>query len=307
MKRSPEQILAAYGIEGTVIRELHDVPPYRVYDVRSGDQRVVLKIDDHPRGHAVDEGRVHEYVAENTSAPVPAVIAVGGDHYITTWDEGIANSTEQVDRQWARAAGEWLGVLHADTGGEFDGFGRPVDGAGRLDVVAHENWVDAVTDRIAYHRPYLETKGYADVANAVETFFREHPTVFDGVGEPVLCHGDCHPEHHVRTDGNRVVAIDFEHALVAPAEYDYWRTAMPYFEARADVDERVKRAFQNGYESVRSLPEGFDERRPLYRLLNSVAFLESLHLQRTVEAEKRNEMGTWIRGRVFEILEDLYE
>ncbi|WP_331773694.1 phosphotransferase [Natronobacterium gregoryi] len=146
---------------------------------------------------------------------------------------------------------------------------------------------------------------YGDVADAIGQFFREHPAVLEGAGAPVLCHGDVHPEHHVRTGDEEVLGIDFEHALVAPAEYDYWRTVIPYFEARDGVDERVERKFRDGYESVRSLPDDGAQRRPLYSLLNSVAFLESLHLQKVVDPEERDEMGGRIRDRALEILEEV--
>lgn len=306
MKRSIEKTLAQYTDDSRIIRELHDVPPYRVYEVRLGDRHAVLKIDDHPRGHAADEGRVHEYVATHTSASVPEILAVGANHYITAWNDDIARSSESIETEWAHAAGVWLGTVHHDTVGSFDGFGRLRNDDANLECTAHERWVDAVTERIAYHRPYLTTIGYADVADAVERFFREHPSVFDGAGEPVLCHGDVHPEHLVR-NGEDTVAIDFEHALVAPCEYDYWRTAMPYFTARDDIDESVPRAFRDGYESVRSLPDRFEHRRPLYRLINWVAFIESLHLQETVAPTKRETMGEWMRTQVFDTLEELRE
>ncbi len=302
-----EDTVAQYGSENSVIRQLHDVPPYRVYEIRLDNRRAVLKIDDHQRAHAADEGRVHEYVATDTSAPVPEVIAVGTDHYITAWHDEIACPSTQVDPQWAHAAGVWMGTLHDDTVGAFDGFGQPRNSDGDLSLTPHETWTDAIIERIAHHGQYLAPKGYGDVADAVEGFFRDHPTVFDGVGEPVLCHGDVHPEHHVRTGGDDCIAIDFEHAFVAPAEYDYWRTVMPYFEASDDVDETVTQAFQDGYESVRSFPGGYEERRPLYRLINWVAFLESLHLQKTVEKNKRMKMGEWMRERVYETLAEVRE
>jgi hypothetical protein len=96
-------------------------------------------------------------------------------------------------------------------------------------------------------------------------------------------------------------------SLVAPGEYDYWRTTMPYFEARDDIDESVPHAFREGYESVRSLPDSFEHRRSVYRLINWVAFIESLYLQKTVGPTKREKIGEWMRTRVFDTLEELRE
>ncbi|MXV64484.1 phosphotransferase [Natronorubrum sp. JWXQ-INN-674] len=307
MKSKIETTLAQYADDGTVVRELHDVPPYRVYEVRLDGRRSVLKIDDHPRGHAADEGRVHDYVSSNASAPVPDVLAIGTDHYLTTWDDDIDRSTATVEPTWARAAGRWLGTLHADTTGEFDGFGRPRDGPSGLELEAHDDWIDAARERLAFHRAFLAPLGYGAVVDAVDRFLKNNPNAFDGAGEPVLCHGDIHPDHLVHVDGQVTAAIDFEHAFVAPAEYDYWRTVMPYFEACDDVSEAAARAFRTGYESVRPLPEDLERRRLAYRAVNLVAFLESLFLQENAGPERREALGDQLRTAAFETLEALRE
>ena len=305
MRDEIERRLTRYADSAAIVRELHDVPPYRVYEIRLGGRRAVLKVDDHPRGHAADEGRVHEYVATHTSAPVPDVLAVGADHYLTAWDDALATTSATTDARWARVAGGWLGTLHAETAGEFDGFGRPRDAGDGLAVDAHGEWTDAARARIGHHREFLERVGYADVADAVDRFLERHPHTFDGAGEPVLCHGDVHPEHLAGADGGRASAIDFEHALVAPAEYDYWRTAMPYLEAPDDVGDDAIRAFREGYEAVRPLPDGLERRRLAYRATNLVAFLESLFLQRTVSPAERERRGESMRTLVYETLADL--
>ncbi|MEF8858204.1 MAG: hypothetical protein V5A38_04680, partial [Halolamina sp.] len=85
---------------------------------------------------------------------------------------------------------------------------------------------------------------------------------------------------HVGTvQGELTAVIDFEHALAASPEWDYLRTVLPVFGPNAShgVPERV---FRDGYESVRPLPGGFDERRKAYIALNGVSYLRSLHLQR---------------------------
>ena len=305
MRDEIERRLTRYADSYATVRELHDVPPYRVYEVRLDDRRAVLKADDHPRGHAADEGRVHEYVATHTSAPVPDVIAVGADHYLTAWDDALAASPETTDATWARVAGGWLATLHADTAASFDGYGRPRDAGDGLALESHATWLDAVRARIAHHRRFLERVGYADVADAVDRFLERHPCVLDGAGEPVLCHGDVHPEHVAPGDDGRATAIDFEHALVAPAEYDYWRTAMPYLEAPDDVEDATVRAFREGYEAVRPLTEGFECRKPVYRVVNLVAFLESLYLQRPVGPAERERRGAVMRKLALETLEEL--
>ncbi|MFC4987100.1 phosphotransferase family protein [Saliphagus infecundisoli] len=304
MKREPETTIAQYANDARVLEELHAVPPYRVYEVSLDGRRGVLKIDDHSRGHAADEGRVHAFVASETSMEVPNVIAVGDDHYVTDWEDAFEGSPTPIEEEWAHIAGVWLGGLHADTADAFPGFGRPRDHGTGLTIDVHDRWTDAARERIAYHREFLETVGHADVADAVDRFLGENPGVFEGCGGPVLCHGDVHPEHLSRTDGGTATAIDFEHALGAPAEYDYWRAATPYFEAADGVGTSALRAFQAGYESVRELPAGIEERRPAFRLLNLVAFLESLYLQENLGADERERRAENMRRLIVETVED---
>lgn len=305
MRHEPEATIEPYADDVRLLEELHDVPPYRVYEVSLDGRRAVLKVDDHPRGHAADEGRVLEHIECETSAGVPDVIAVGTGHYVTAWDDAFAGSPDPIDEEWAHVAGSWLGRLHADTAGAFDGFGRPRDGGSELAIDAHDRWIDAARERVGYHREYLEPLGYADVAESVNEFLRENPEIFEGCSEPVLCHGDVHPEHLARRADGTATAIDFEHALVAPAEYDYWRATMPYFEAADDVDDAALWAFRAGYESVRPLPHGLEERRPAYRLLNLVAFFESLYLQGNVGPDERERRAGNLRRLVSETVETL--
>lgn len=305
MREDITSTIEPYADDAEIVGELHAVPPYRVYEVALDGRRAVLKVDDHPRGHAADEGRVHEYVARETSAGVPDVIAVGADHYVTAREPAFADASERIHNEWAGVAGTWLGRLHADTAGAFDGFGRPRDDGGGLTIDARDRWIDAARERVGYHREYLEPRGYADVTDAVDRFLESHPETFEGCGEPVLCHGDVHPEHLAQTDDGTVTAIDFEHALVAPAEYDYWRAATPYFEGDDRVPDTALRAFHRGYESVRELPDGFEERRPAYRLLNLVAFLESLSLQENVDPDEREAHAETLERLAFETLDEV--
>lgn len=300
-----ETTLAQYSTDWRLRTELHAVPPYRVVRIHADGRDAVLKIDAHPRGHAADEGRVQAYVANHTSVSVPEVLAVGDDHYITAWHDSFAGDSPSVDRQWARAAGGWLGTLHEETAGTFEQYGMPRDDGGRLGVAGHDEWADAIVDRVQYHRPFLADHGYADVVDAVVECLRRNRDQLRAASPPVCCHGDVHPEHHVRDEQAGVLGIDFEHALVAPAAYDYWRTIMPYFEASDDVAPAVTDAFREGYTAVRELPTNLAAQRPYYVLLNTVAFLESLFLQQNAPPERREKMGAWLERRALERVREL--
>lgn len=289
-----------------IVRELHDVPPYRVYEVRIDGHRAVLKVDAHSRGHAAVEGRVHAYVATHTTIPAPEILDVGDHHYVARWDDALRRP-ETVDARWARAAGRTLATLHEDTDGEFDGFGQfRVDDDG-LELASRDDWLTAARDRLAYHRPFLERVGHADLVDVVDEFFADHPVVFDGAGAPVCCHGNVHPEHVATAADETAAVIDFEHALIAPGEYDYWRVIPPVFWANPDIDEDASDAFREGYESVRPLRDGFERRRDAYQLVNLVAYVESLYLQENVESSTLPKQAARFRELVFDTLERLRE
>ena len=99
----------------------------------------------------------------------------------------------------------------------------------------------------------------------------------------MLCHGNLHPEHGAldRTGDEPELAalVDFEHAMVAPAEYDFWRTAIPLFHEPGSGATDTLSAFRAGYESVRSLPLGVGRRREAWWLVIFVTFLLALDVQ----------------------------
>ena len=304
--------LASHADDVTVVRELHDIPPYRVYEVQLDGRRAVLKIDAHPRGHAAAEGRVQKYVADQTSVPVPSIIAVGDDHFLAEWDDDAPapGEIETVDEEWAAAVGTWMGTLHAETAGEFDMYGQPRANSDGLEFDGHDTWTAVVRDRLDYHRSYLEGEGLTDAVDTVDDvddFFRSYPEAFDGAGGPVLCHGNLHPEHAALADGDIISAVDFEHALAAPGEYDYWRLALTQFEGPDEIDDAIPRAFREAYASVHPFPSGFERRRKLYWLLNFVSYLESLYLQKNVDPEDRADYAAFHQDIIADLLEEARE
>ena len=72
--------------------------------------------------------------------------------------------------------------------------------------------------------------------------------------------------------------VDFEHALVAPAGYGYWRTVLPLFRAGREPKPTFA-PFREGYESVRPLPSGLDDRRVAWVLVVLVQEVLALDVQ----------------------------
>ncbi|MFB6195383.1 MAG: phosphotransferase enzyme family protein [Haloplanus sp.] len=279
-------------------RQLHDVPPHAVYAVTVDGRRAVCKVD---RGETADvggEAAAMAHADRHTDLPVPSVLAAREDAFVATWLDGLDDDIETDDPADARALGRGLARLHAATADAFPRPGFPELGPAwepdcRVGPAESESApVLAVDDRADWHaavrafirevRAYLATIGWADPADDVLALLDDCPDLFAGAGRPVLCHGNLHPEHAaLDRDGEPELAalIDFEHAMVAPAEYDFWRTTIPLFHEPGSGATETLPAFRAGYESVRSLPLGVERRREAWWLVIFVSFLLALDVQ----------------------------
>jgi fructosamine-3-kinase len=308
MTRDAHAALAQHATDYTVRRELHRVPPHTTYEITFGGRRAVCKLATDPEGDPATEARVVEFVGRETSVPVPEVLAVGSDHFVAAYHEGVPDPTDGEDEAkieaWARAAGAGMARLHAETEAAFEHTGTFYADDG-LALRSQDSWAKTVEALLDSRRDFLLGTGYADVTTAMLTFVRDHPEGFMAPDVPVLCHGNWLPAHVGTANGEVSCVIDFEHTLFGPAEYDYWRTAMPAFAAR----ERpaLERVFRNGYESVRSLPDGFDRRAKCYRALNTVSYLRSLFLQNRHDESETEHRAASMRTYVSEALGELRE
>ncbi|WP_435348409.1 phosphotransferase family protein [Haloarchaeobius sp. HRN-SO-5] len=288
---------------------LHEVPPHRTYEVTVDGTRSVCKVATGPQGDPATEARVLQFVDRETAVQVPDVLAVGRDHFVARWHDGVPQSAS-LDDATARTMGAGLATLHGETTAAVDSYGRfvgsTVDADGTLGpglgVETHDDWVDAVCAHLADVGDYLDRVGHGDVARATVDCLRERPALLDGTGEPVLCHGNYLPDHVGTADGRVTCVIDFEHALCGPPSYDVWRTLLPL---RSDAGDCAAGAFRAGYESVRPLSDGFDRRARVYEAVLTVSYLRSLYLQDQHDAETTRERAEWMREFVFDALDEL--
>ena len=292
MTRDVSNVLCQHTTDYTVRRELHRVPRHVTYEVTFDSRRAVCKLATDPEADLATEGRLLEFVTHETSVPVPAVLAVGSDHFIAAWHDGVPEPTpnDGGTETWARTAGVGMATLHAETEGAFDRTGFfAAEGDGPA-LRGHDSWPETIAAFLDSLREFLFGTGYADVAVEALEFVRDHPEAFVTPDMPVLCHGNYLPAHVGVAEGEVTCVIDFEHALFGSGEYDYWRTAMPVFGAGGQPG--LEREFREGYESIRSLPDGLDRRAKCYRTLNTVSYFRSLFLQdqhNEAETERRAE------------------
>lgn len=282
---------------------LHAVPPHVVNAVDVDGRRAVCKLAVGPEAVLPREAAAQAHAARETDLPVPAVLASGEDFYVAEWLAGVPDPGGDHDLEsWARTAGAGLARLH-------EGVPMPAHGPLRagdegLAVDARDSAAGALAGYLEDLRPGVAGTGYADVLDDAAAFLRDHPGAVAGAGDPVLCHANWLPDH-VGVDGAEVTAvIDFERAVAAPAEHDYWRAAVPLF-AGPDADEDAETAFRAGYEAVRPLPEGFEARRDVHRLAIAASFVESLFVQDQHDPDATGRKAASLREGVGDLLADL--
>lgn len=277
-------------------------------------QRAVCKVDTGPTGTAGVEGRVTAFVGERTSVPVPEVLAVDDDFYVAAWhpDAPAPDVERVVTVEWALAAGRGLATLHDETAPRLERYGRITLESTRetIAIDGHDAWQEAAVAYVKRLESTLEAYGHADVVARARERLQARPDAFAGAGEPVVCHGWWSPEHVAVADGDTAdgeetggevaCVVDFEHAIVAPGEWDLWRSVLPVFDGG-----EPQSAFRAGYESVRPLPAGFEERRDAYVLLHSLYFLESLFVQAQHDEGETARRADWMRTRIEAVLESL--
>jgi fructosamine-3-kinase len=283
MTRDVRDALASHTTDYAVRGKLREMPPHAVYEVEFDGTRAVCKLARGPEADPALEANVLRYVADDTPVPVPPVLAWADDHFVAEWADDAPHGPA-LDRAKARAMGAGLATLHDAAAPDFDRTGTlRVDGDG-LGVEGQDRWSDTLRSVLGERAAFLDDVGHGDVAREVRRFVGEARDLFDETADATLLHGNWVADHvGVDPSPEPAVAcvIDFEHALVGPAGYDYVRTVLPQFVGpRGDEHDVPESAFREAYESVRPLPPGFDDRRDAYVAVVTVSFLQALYVQR---------------------------
>lgn len=71
------------------------------------------------------------------------------------------------------------------------------------------------------------------------------------------------------------------------------------------LSKQVITSGYQSYSSIRSLPEGLLQRKPLYVILDTVYYFESLYVQNQHSPEETAERAEWLRRRVIETVDEL--
>ena len=213
--------------------------------------------------------RVAYDLLARSGLPVPSVVGLDASRRIVPYDFIILTRlpgsnlaehwreltpTQMQDLAWE--AGKCLARLHAIT---LPAFGKLREQR----APRFHTWPDYFDDYA--HRYLNEAERYGLLDHLLRTrlddvLHRAHD-LLAGVTQGVLIHSDYHYENILHAHGRLTGILDFEWALSGDPTYDFMS---------ADVREaqvpRNEAAFREGYQSVRRLDTGHEQRLAVYRL-----------------------------------------
>lgn len=238
-------IADAVELDGGEVGSVHRV------DLADG-QRVVAKT---AGTDLRTEARMLHHLGDHDLA-APEVFHATADLLVIEFVEGESEITPNVERDLA----DRLAALHAESAPTF---GFPFDTlTGKLDLPnpRETDWPTFFGEhRLGYMADCAVEEGLLPAADAerIDALVEDLPALLDHDPDPSLIHGDVWTENLV-TDGETV------RAFLDPACY----YADPEVElAYVDWTGTGSEAFVERYRERAGVPDGADDRRPIYRLL----------------------------------------
>lgn len=254
----------------------------------------------------IRERAVIEYVGANGDVRAPDVITSDADRtvpYLATaqmagvplwkpWDESDEMERERLVRHVGRA----LATLHAD---RFETHGRVVGGgADGLELDAR-SWTDVLAATIEEMRELAISERFEHHFDAVIDAVEANRDVLDEAPAALL-HGDPAAPNCLLADGDAagdVGFVDWERAHVGDPARDLYRARDQQIDPMREAgDERLVAALHDGYrERADGLPDGYHERRPVYRAIRLLAVSGFFENYVDYREETADELAAWAR------------
>ena len=297
---------------GRGVRELESTGPSwndsnRTVGVNFADgERIYLKIATDGDGSRIARERaVIDYVAGNCEVPVPTVLAsaaegrvpylatapVSGRSFLRSWSESDADERATLARQ----VGAALANVHAL---RFEEHGHVVGGSADGLELETGPWTDVLVEKIEAMRALTTSDRFDHHFDEVITAVEANRDLLDDA-PAALVHGDPAQPNCFHTDDG-VGFLDWEIAHIGDPARDLYRARDQQLGGfRDDAPERLVTALYDGYiESAGGLPEGFEDRRPVYE---AVRFLgTSGYFEKYVDYldESAEELAAWVRDEM---------
>ncbi len=252
----------------------------------------------------VRDAAAARYVRANARLRAPRVLAVDGEGdppYVAT---APLSGESMLERQRATdvegrvdlvaTLGRTLAALHET---RFETPGRIVGGdAEGLDLV-ETGWPDALRTTLEERTAMHFADRFTEFPDRVDALLAAAADALAGF-DPTLCHEDPNRGNVLLAPDEPPGLLDWETAVVGDPALSLSRGESHHVDV-ADADdarrERLRTALYDGYRDVAgSLPAGYDERRPIYRVVTFLLTAQTFDLWAPGAPEPTDELAAWV-------------
>lgn len=252
----------------------------------------------------VRDAAAARYVRANARLRAPRVLAVDGSHdppYLAT--APLAGESMLARQRASDVAGRadlvatvgrTLATLHET---RFETAGRIVGGGAEgLDLV-ETAWPDALRTTLDERTETHFAKRFAAVPERADALLSDAADALAGF-EPTLCHEDPNRGNVLLAPDEPPGLLDWETAVVGDPALSLARGESHHVDvadADADLRERLRGVLYDGYRDVAgSLPAGYDERRPVYRVVTFLLTAGTFDLWAPDAPEPTDDLAAWV-------------
>lgn len=234
-------------------------------------KELILRIYEKDDWKAIKEKYIYKLIRKNTQINVPNIYNIDGSkkiipkiYSIFSYIPGIELEKAYLinkNKELVKEAAVILKQLHSI---KFDRFGWIV---GEEINPKFRKWHDFVLYDVDNKLNALKNKIPQKLASDVRIFFEYNESLLNIKEKPCLIHKDYHSSHIIAEKDKINGIIDVEWAIAGHSELDFVKLEMWFL----DRYPETKEIFYNAYSRLSS---GFEERKPLYKLLTHVGMLK---------------------------------
>lgn len=252
---------------------------------RAADTDLVVKfcVDTDWQDEIVRDCCLQRYLAAESNVSVPVVVDSGvvGDedaypYFVTQLCEGSSLASEydslddraREDRLYE--IGRTLAHVHQSTSFDAPGWIEPnLDGT--LEVDDRQEWKDVLYGIAENKVKTVAGTRFESASKTALEFVESRLDILEQSGPPVVIHGELERDNVIFGPGGEYTFIDWEYSMAAPGEYDLcWAESGCINDPRNRREASYADALFAGYREVRTINDGFYERRQLYRVITQL-------------------------------------
>ena len=232
------------------------------------------------------EPKLHEYVADRTSVPIPRILVFKEEpaadvapYFVTERVRGdnLADQFgDMTDSHWDNVieqVGRIIGEIHAEVA--FEAFGRLMLHDGRIMIRNWRgDWREYFGDLSLSHVEYLDRTPFDGVQSRAEDAIEDALPVVPTDGVPRLVHDDLQPTNllcQLGEDDPITAVLDWQDTLAAHPHYQLAQAEFLYIDSAfedPEVRDRLRGKLFEGYRSFREFErdETYERSKPVYQL-----------------------------------------